>query len=45
MCTPVSEQVDHNGSRLDVLQKDMSKVFEQIICARQDVARQSLDIQ
>lgn len=45
MCTPVSEQVDHNGSRLDVLQKDMSKVFDQIICARQDVARQSLDIQ
>ena len=45
MCTPVSEQVDHNGSRLDVLQKDMSKVFDQIMCVRQDVARQSLDIQ
>lgn len=45
MCTPVPEQVDHNVSRLDVLQKDMSKVFDQIICASQDVARQSLDIQ
>lgn len=46
MCTCVSEDhVDRNGSRLDELQRDMSKVFDHIICARRDVVRQSLDIQ
>lgn len=46
MCTRVSEDhVDRNGSRLDELQRDMSKVFDHIICSRQDVVRQSLDIQ
>ena len=46
MCTCVLEDhVDRNGSRLDELQRDMSKVFDHIICARQDVVRQNLDIQ
>ena len=41
----VSEDVDHYSPRLDELQKDMSKVFDHIICAREDVVRQSLEIQ